>query len=275
MKRVSNAELSAIDMSLGDRDREILKLLRRFRFMRTAQIQRLFFRKDATNRAQLSSTTRVLHRLERDGLIAHLDRQVRPNRGGTYGLVWHLTTVGVRLLDLGKTNPRRFRPYEPSQLFLQHTLAVVDTYVQICDYIRYEKDYMEIKDLEIESEAVREYDKDGRTKRIWPDLFIKLRNDRYTYYWYIEVDRGTEGMPEVLKKCWRYFEYYRTGRAQREYGVFPVVMWIVPDEARKNLMKRTIKKAFREYSVGHEFLIITPDELSTYLIRGAKNSELV
>ena len=129
MNKATIMEINMIDISLSQHDREVLQLIRRFRFIRTDQLCRIFFQEpETTERAKLSRTTRCLHRLEKWGVTTHLARRVRPDRGGTYSLVWYLTETGMRVLDIGKRNMKRSRPYTPSQTFLEHTLAIGSLY---------------------------------------------------------------------------------------------------------------------------------------------------
>ena len=55
----------------------------------------------------------------------------------------------------------------------------------------------------------------------------------YELRWFIEVDRASESVPVVVRKCRLYADYYQSGKEQASSGgVFPRVCWIVPDETR-------------------------------------------
>jgi len=71
----------------------------------------------------------------------------------------------------------------------------------------------------------------------------------------------------VLDKCRRYAHYYRTGAEQRETGVFPLVVWIVPNGKRKSNLRRYIDEC-RELQLKSIFLVITPDEFETLICEG-------
>jgi hypothetical protein len=69
----------------------------------------------------------------------------------------------------------------------------------------------------------------------------------------------TSAPSRVLTKCRRYVDYYRTGAEQRQSGVFPLVVWVVPDEKRKNTLEQYIEtemggvKALFQVKVCDEF----------------------
>ena len=264
MPKMTDLRLGEIDLQLTRGDYEVLKMLRRFHFMRTDQIKRIFMSwKECSERGKLSATTRLLHRLEKHKLIYHLPRRNRPMRGGTYGLVWHLTENGVRILRLREgTTGQRFRPHEPTDKFLTHTLAVVETFVVYVETVRAHKN-MEPIAFEVEREAMREFKIDGKKTSIRPDMFICVKIDGPRYFMYIEVDLGTEGAAEIAAKCKRYIDYHRIGKAKEEHGVFPLVLWVVPDEARKEWIRKTVSKATKGWTRIHS--VVTLEEFPRLL----------
>jgi hypothetical protein len=72
----------------------------------------------------------------------------------------------------------------------------------------------------------------GVPETLKPDLAAVTASGDFEDHWFIEIDRSTESLPTVLKKCAQYERYRRTGREQADGGVFPLVLWIVPDERR-------------------------------------------
>jgi len=65
-----------------------------------------------------------------------------------------------------------------------------------------------------------------------PDLYAVTASGDYEDHWFCEIDRATESMPTLLKKCVQYEAYRRTGAEQDRLGVFPLVVWVVPDDAQ-------------------------------------------
>ena len=272
--RISDLELGMIDLRLTERDRRILRTIQRFRFVRTNQVQRLFFRKpSSTPRARLTSTTKLLHRLESKGLIAHLDRKLGGIGTGNYGLVWYLTNAGSRLLDHASGTPhKRVNRPQPSLIFLRHTLAVVECFVQIVEICRQEHN-MDYRELEIEPQCWRAYQKSGIQYSLRPDLYAETISGEYVDRWFIEMDLSTEGLQTIIEKCRRYHDYYQIVRDQDPKEVFPIVLWLVPDTYRKENIIEVIKETFGN-RYRKIFLVITPEELHQTLRDGAEQEAL-
>lgn len=273
MNRLTNRQLGEIDLSLIDRDRDIMKALRTLRYLKTNQLQRLFFDRKITWRAKVTTTMRTLNRLKKLGLIDHLKQRIGGIRGGSDGIIWYLTEAGARLLDLGKEwEGKRPRYSEPSSHFIRHTLAVSECYVQITEICRMSPD-MSVLSLQVEPECWRGYQRDGRTQSLRSDLFAETVSGQFTDRWFIEIDLGTESPNDIIEKCRRYHHYYLTNREQDQGKVFPVVLWIVPTEERKGKLIETIRTAFGPRYVRFN-LIITPKELWISLSDGAKKEDL-
>jgi hypothetical protein len=55
------------------------------------------------------------------------------------------------------------------------------------------------------------------------------------------MDRATESLAVVRRKCRLYAAYYQSGIEQARGGVFPRVCWIVPNEARAEAFAKLIE----------------------------------
>ena len=64
----------------------------------------------------------------------------------------------------------------------------------------------------------------GGSVDLRPDLFVRIAAGDLELRWFIEVDRGTEHLPAVMRKSTAYDRYYRGGVEQEKHGVFPRVM---------------------------------------------------
>jgi len=62
----------------------------------------------------------------------------------------------------------------------------------------------------------------------------------FEHRWFVELDRGNESLPVLVRKCRLYETYYRTGREQAAHGVFPRVCWIVPDDRHRDRLRAAI-----------------------------------
>jgi hypothetical protein len=110
-------------------------------------------------------------------------------------------------------------------------LAVTETRVQLHEAAG--DGAFRVNEVQVETEAWRDYITSGGVKSILkPDLKVTIGSDHYDDHWYMEIDRGTESFPILLRKSKAYEEYRRTGRAQAEHGVFPRVLWVLPDSVR-------------------------------------------
>lgn len=56
------------------------------------------------------------------------------------------------------------------------------------------------------------------------------------------MDRGTEGSRAIGTKLRQYVSYHASGAEQAAHGVFPKVLWTVPDETRANVIRGCIKQ---------------------------------
>jgi hypothetical protein len=65
-----------------------------------------------------------------------------------------------------------------------------------------------------------------------PDALVVTRLGKYEDRWLVEVDRATEAVSVVARKCDLYRHYWQSGTEQAEFGVFPRVLWLVPDQRR-------------------------------------------
>ena len=79
-------------------------------------------------------------------------------------------------------------------------------------------------------------------------------------------------MPVVMDKCKRYHQYLNSGIEQRQHnGVFPITVWIVPDEQRKQKMIEAIKETFKK--APSMFAVITAEEFEELMAR--KNRQIL
>jgi hypothetical protein len=123
---------------------------------------------------------------------------------------------------------------------------------------------MELADIELEPVCWRGYAEDGKNNILKPDMFAVTVLDKYEYFWFIEMDLATESPCTVVDKCKRYACYHTTGKAQKQYGVFPMVVWLVPSAARKASLQKHISES-RDLPFKEMFSVITPDELEGLL----------
>jgi len=239
-RRRSRGQAERIGRGLSDRDRAILTSLQAHHFLTTEQLQRFHFSEHATPAAASRICRRVLHRLYQLRVIDHLDRRVGGVRAGSASFVWRVGPVGDQLLRLNADGDQpRLRRKEPSLRYLEHCLAVASVHLALRDLAAAHR--IELLRVATEPDCWRSYlALSGSRDTLKPDLHAVTASGDYEDHWYIEVDRATESLPTLLKKCAQYEAYRRTGSEQDRLSVFPLVVWIVPDQARADKLRRAI-----------------------------------
>ena len=234
------ARLLAMADGMPSRDREIVQAVARLTLVSGAQIIRLFFLDipDASTRARRS--LRVLGRLVERGVLARLER---PRRGGAGGgsasWVYALGPVGRRIVACwsGEGLPRSRRGEEPSVAWAAHRLAVSDLYVRLREAER--EGRVELLAFDAEPVCWRRYTRLGGAPGVLkPDAFVRLAVDNeWEDAFLVEVDLGSERRGQLVRQHRAYGEYFRSGVEQSNTGVFPAVVWIVPDTKRATLFE--------------------------------------
>lgn len=275
--RISRSQLFDLLSTMSERDKQILAALYKYRFLFTNQIQRLYFTEAKDKRSNTINANRMLKKLKEQGLIAPLKRRSLGYRSGSVSLIWHLTSAGYRLLNLMDADKYPRKSFdEPSTMFLAHTLAIAETAVQLSTICTASGD-ISLKNADPEPSCWRPFKDNGRQVFLKPDLYAVTvtdygHGDRYEDSWFIEMDLGTEAPTQVVEKCQAYLRYYNTGTEQEKKGVFPVVVWLVKDEARKQKLRQYIRESLPPQP--KMFLVITPDQLGKMVRNFIESEEL-
>jgi len=216
------------------RGQAVLNSVKNHRFLTTQQIQRFHFSEHSTGDAAARICRRVLHRLHRLRVIEHLERRVGGVRAGSASYVWRVGLIGDRILRLNSADEARGRRKEPSLRHLEHCLAIADTHVALRDLAAAGR--VELLQVQTEPRCWRT----AGSSVLKPDLYAVTASGDYEDHWFIEVDRATESLPTLLRKCAQYEDFRRTGTEQQAEGVFPQVLWVVPDEQHADKLRRAI-----------------------------------
>lgn len=259
--RVGSVQLQRLERHLSERDREVLSRVAEHSFLTTLQVQAFCFTDHATDASAARTTRRVLGRLERDGLLRALDRQVGGVRAGSAARVWHLAPAGSRLVY----GEARRRANHPSLRFLAHRLAVADVHLLLLAHRRIEA--IEDVRVDVEPAAWRRYQGPGGEPRwLQPDLFTELMAGDFADRFFVEVDLGTESLPTLVRKCDQYERYRRSGIEQARHGAFPVVVWLLPTPERALQLQAAIRRSGRLNPA--MFRCATPGDLVQVLAGG-------
>ena len=237
---MSPADINRLHDRLSDRDLAILESLRTHRLLSTRQVQRLHFAHGYTSTsAATRCANRVLDRLEGHGLIRRLARRIGGVRRGSSGLIWQLGPTGERLIRTLRGGNRR-RYVEPSAMFAAHTVATAELAIQLSEMSA--AGDLELLSLETEPVCWRTFiGSHGVQEWLKPDLYAVTASGEFEDHWFIEVDLATEHPPVVARKARIYQRYAATGAHQAGHGLFPAVLWVVPDSARQVALEAALR----------------------------------
>lgn len=201
----------------------VLATLRRTRVASAAQLERLHFA-DVSRRQARSTLASLTDRR----FLARLPRIVGGVRAGSAGYVYVLDVAGLRL---GQAGGRIARPWPVGGPFLAHSLAVTELFTGLAERVR--QSGVQLLDFRAEPGCWRSFAGPGGGRVVLkPDAEVVLADEQFEDRWFVEVDRATESRPTLKRKLDRYVEYWRCGQEQANSGVFPRVLWVVPDDAR-------------------------------------------
>jgi hypothetical protein len=236
---------------LSDRDLAMLRHVQALRLMSARQIQAVHFpsSEHGSQSAATRARQRVLARLIRERLLTALERRIGGVRAGSAGLVLGLGPVGHRVLRLD--GPRR-REHEPGLRFVDHTLATAQLIVDVI--VAGRAGLLDLLDWQTEPQSWRGVAGIGGQHGLRPDAFLVLGVGEYELRWFCEVDRATESLPTLSRKCQLYADYYQSGSEQAHSGVFPRVCWIVPDDERAERLRAVIR---RDRSLPERLFVVT------------------
>jgi hypothetical protein len=274
MSRVSVPRLTALADGMSLRDRQIVETVARLSLVSGRQLSYLFFYNlfsfDSSPRARLAR--RILGRLVDQRALSRLQhrRQGGP-QGGSAAWVYALGPAGRRLVAYwaGEGLPRSRSAYEPSTAWTAHTLAVSDLYVQLKAAERAGR--VELLAFDGEPACWRRYTRLGGVAGVLkPDAFVRLGVGEYEDAFFIEQDMGSERRGQLTRQHHAYIEHFRSGAEQTLTGVYPAVLWIVPDEQRAVLL-RDIQRRLPE-AAKRLFTVASVDGALEMLCDGASGS---
>ena len=124
--------------------------------------------------------------------------------------------------------------------------------------------------LQAEPECWRSYlGSSGETRWLKPDLAVVTKSGEYEDHWFMEVDRATEPPNRVIGKCRQYEEYRRSDREQTKHGVFPAVVWVVPNERRRGQLRGRLAREVANDD--RLFTVVTPSDIGALVVAGASD----
>lgn len=231
-RRVSAAYAAQLASRLSMRDLQILTDLARVRCLTGIQLERLhFYDLAAPNRNR--ARNRVLSRLTRLQAVTTLTRRIGGVRKGSDGLVYALDTAGQRIVRLrsGQDEVSGRRPWTPGLLFLAHTLAVAELYVQLREAERARQ--LELVNFRAEPASWHLTASLGTLK---PDAYALLASIEHEDAWWLEVDLATESPATLRRKLSLYLLAAQAGVSGPD-GLLPRVLVTVPSPRRLEVVR--------------------------------------
>jgi len=245
-KRISRLQLMTLHKTMKEKELDILWNTRKYHFLTTAHIKRLHFKAGTTDAANLRAANKCMKRLRELGLVAPLERRIGGVRAGSSALIWHLTEPGERLLWLDEPDKKhtRKRFEEPSADFLHQTLAVAEAAVSIITLAECQ-DGLSIRRLDTDFSYVVRYR--DETISIKPGLYVVLHWDGYEYHWFVETAPYWDIVRNLVRRTEKYCKVYQQGAFQGQVGVFPLTVFMLPDDEQKIKLEQTINEQMPDY----------------------------
>lgn len=232
---VTSKRVYQLRESLSEHDWEIIASLAQIRVATSSQLTCLHLSGIGLRRAQ-----RRLTALTERRVLARLPRTVGGPAAGSSGHVYVLDVAGQRLADLADGGRVR-RPWSLGTRFLAHSLAVTDVYVRLV--LAGRAGSMRLVRFVGEPGSWRYFFAPGSGRAVLkPDAYAVVLAGGWEDHWFIEVDLDTEHAPAIARKCAVYRSYWQTGTEDARTGVFPRVLWLVPDEQRAQVIRQVIRQ---------------------------------
>jgi hypothetical protein len=212
-------------MVLPVRDRQIITLTDRFKQLSSSHIQSLVFAGNASG----TPCDRALKRLVEHKFLARIERRtVGGGHGGSGQYVYQLGRAGWDAVG-------REGRYYASTAVNYHSLAIADVFVSLKQ--AEQAGWLSVLTYATEPDCwatIAGYE-------VKPDLFVDMSvNGRNIAHW-LEVDLGTERQAHIKAKCDRYWHAFQRADGS-EWPVFPLVVFLVADEARKREIQSVIDR---------------------------------
>lgn len=226
---INSARLEQLADAISPKELAVLVTLQQVRLASGAQLERLHFVGQSTRNRQS-----VLQSMAERGLITRLERTIGGRRSGSAGYLYALGVAGRRLVDR-KYGARVRRPSTPGAPFVAHALAVTELIVRLRETER--PGGLAVLEVQTEPQCWRRHPgPGGGTEICKPDAYIRLGVGEFEDSWMLELDTGSESPATLARKLDAYRRYFASGIEQSWRGVFPRILWVVPDLRRHQVV---------------------------------------
>jgi hypothetical protein len=130
--------------------------------------------------------------------------------------------------------------WDTKPYFEDHVLAVTELYVRLTEACR--KRAADLLAFDAEPACWRKFvGSGGEPVTLKPDAFVRVGVGEIERSAFVEVDLATESPATLQRKCLVFVSYWRAGLEQQRHGVFPLVLWLVPDEQRRQRLADVVR----------------------------------
>ena len=227
--RVSAARSAAVQRSLTDLDRQIVRSLATVRLASGRQLQRLYF---GDGEAAARRAGRCLKRLTDLRVLGRLERRTGGVRAGSTGFVYVLDVIGQAMDGL----PGR-RPWQLGNAFVTHGLLVTECYVLTTEAAA--AGAFSVGGFMTEPDCWLSFTGPGGLTVLKPDALAVIESGEFIDRWWLEVDNATESPSRIAAKAALYAQAYRLAATGRQ--PFPKVLWVCTDAERERRLIRTLR----------------------------------
>jgi hypothetical protein len=225
-----------------------------------SQLRRLYFQPSPTGQRMARLQ---LKRLVDSRILSRLGRTVGGVRAGSEGWTYSVDVAGKRLLHPGRS--RQWSPWTPGSHHLRHAVAVSELYVELRGLES--EGCTELLRFDAEPISWRFFSgAGGERQALKPDAFVVVASEMFEDSWFVEIDRGTESTTVIEQKAKAYLRYWQSGREQANHGVFPTVLFVVPNDSRKQQIVDVLART--PPSGWHLFQVVTSDHAARAMSTG-------
>lgn len=233
---LTSSRFEALKSTLSDLDCQIIADLYRLTTLSGDQLARLHF--DRSPSAKRLARYH-LNRLTRIQVLTRLGRRIGGARAGSAGYIYRLGVAGQRLVN--PDSSRHWQPKTPGESFLTHCLAVSELYVALRLAERGGK--FKLVTYCGEPDCWQSYHGPGGAHLVLkPDALVVIKSAGFEDHFFVEVDQASESTSRIAIKLKAYLAYYNSGRYQDAHGVFPLVLFVVPDSRRRRQIREVINR---------------------------------
>jgi hypothetical protein len=237
VNRLSVPRLLALADAMPLRDRAIVETVARLTLVSGRQLTDLLFSDVPHLGTRTRRAGRVLGRLVEQRVLDHLERRRGGFGGGSSAWVYALGPAGRRVVAYwaGEGLPRSRSAHEPGAMWTAHTLAISDLYIRLRQAERVGRG--ELLAFDVEPACWRRYSRLGGTAGVLkPDVYVEVGAGDWIDSFFIEQDMGSEHRGQLTRQHHAYAEHFRAGVEQAKTGIYPGVLWVVPDAKRASLL---------------------------------------